>query len=254
VGVAMKTLGAVMFIHNGDEFDYNYRETIACMKAFADQVVVLDAGSTDGTAEVCASLADSKTKVACIPTEDWEAQKGRTKLSHFQNIAKDLLTTDYYFLLQADEVLHEKSFPSVRSAIASGHHAFVVSRINLWFDPRHQLNVPQDRKPCSTEVVRLAKTKYSSIDDGESISAPSASSRWLRDIRIYHMGFVREPSKMKQKCIHIQKSVFGMDYDKRLDESDMFIPDRYFNRERDAVPIRENLPVFIQKWASERYP
>ena len=45
----MNTLGAAFFIYNGDKFDYNYRETIANMQAFADQVVVLAIESEDGS-------------------------------------------------------------------------------------------------------------------------------------------------------------------------------------------------------------
>lgn len=250
----MKTVGAATFIHNGDEFDYCYRETVACLKEFADEVVVLDAGSTDGSDKVCRGFEDSKTKVICLPNEEWVKHKGRTKVSHFQNEAKKHLNTDYYLLIQADEILHEKSFPFVREAIQSERPGYMVSRFNLWFDPWHKLNVPQERKPCSSEVIRLAKTCYDSVDDGESIAVPSLSFGWLPKIRIYHMGFVRDGAKMKSKSIHMQDKIFGVEHDKRLDGSDVFEPGRFFDPKKDVDKIFEELPVFIKEWATKRYP
>lgn len=243
-----------MFIHNGEAFDYNYRETIACMKAFADKVVVIDAGSTDGTGDICEGLCDSKTTVIRVSNEEWNQHKGRGKISYFQNEAKRLLDTEYHFQMQADEILHESCFGAVREAISWGMNAYMVNRINLWFDPWHQLNVPQDRKPCSTSVVRLAKTRFDSVDDGESLCVPSVAGEWLDQIRLYHMGFVRDRTKMKSKVIHIQEQVFGTPHDHRLDDSDQFDPARFFDFNKDVILIGEKLPVFIQQWVAERYP
>lgn len=242
-----------MFIHNGEAFDYNYRETVACMKAFADEVVIIDAGSTDGTTEVCNGFCDAKTVVVCVSNEEWNLHRGRHKISHFQNEAKRYLNTDYYFQMQADEILHESSFGAVRAAISDGGPGYMTTRLNLWFDPWHQLRVPQHRKPCSTSIVRLARTCFDSVDDGESIAVPSVSFSFIEQIRLYHMGFVRDRTKMKSKVIHIQEQVFEIPHDQRLDHSEQFDPDRFFSR-GDVIPIKEPLPRFIQQWASDRYP
>ena len=249
-----KTLGAVMFVHNGETLDYNYRETIENMKSFADHVVVLDAGSTDGTAEICKQYEDEKTKVVCLTTAEWEAQRGKEKLAYFQNVAKGYLDTDYYAVIQADEVLHEDSFPYLRAAMAIGVEAYMCHRANLWFNPWLELTVPQDRKPCSSQVIRLAKLQYDSTGDGESIDCHLVSMDFVKFIRIYHMGFVRDPEIMKKKVIYIQEKVFETPHDRRLDEDEKFNPHRYFDIERDVKPIPEELPESIQKWAEARYP
>lgn len=249
----MKTLGAVMFVHNGDEFDYNYRETIACMKAFADQVVILDAGSTDGTAAECLKYEDYMTKVILKTEDEWRVQTGREKLAYFQNEAKKALDTDYYMCIQADEILHESSFGFVREAISLELPAFMCTRFNLWLDAYHYLDVPQDRKPCSTEVIRLALTEFNSVNDGESFDCPQVCFDYLDKIRIYHMGFVRKPDVMKKKVISIQEDVFLTPHDARLDESNVFDHFRYFEKS-DVKPIIDPLPKFVQAWAQERWP
>lgn len=249
----MKSLGAAMFVHNGEQFDYCYKEAIDCMKTFADKVVVVDAGSTDGTTGILRSLEDEKTKVIYLPIEEWNRHRGRTKIAHFQNMAKCHLGTDYYFLLQADEILHEDCFGNLRRAVEESREGCFVGRINLWFDPWSALNVTNSRQPCSTDVIRLSKIKYNSIDDGESILVPNPLRNWVPSIRIYHMGFVRDPVKMKSKVVHIQEKVFEIQHDARVDGSEKFQPDLFFSRS-DTSPIQEELPKFIQKWASERHP
>lgn len=114
------------------------------------------------------------------------------------------------------------------------------------------LDVPQSRKPCSTEIIRLARTNYRSVDDAESIGVNSASAEYIDDIRIYHMGFVRDRKIMKDKVIHIQKEVFQVDYDKKLDGIDYFEPDRWFDPKQDLKFINEPLPEVIKGWAAKR--
>lgn len=242
-----------MFVRNGNEFDYSYRECIESLKACCDQVVVLDAGSTDGSNVVCRSFEDYKTKVICLPEEAWHAQQGKEKLAYFQNEAKKHLDTDYQFLVQGDEVVHERSFGAIRDAISSGLPAFMCRRYNLWMDPWHQLNVEQNRLPCSTEVIRLAKVEFNSIGDGESYDCPNVCFDLTDQIEIFHMGFVRKSDVMKRKVIMMQEEVFLTPHDPKLDKSDLYDPFDYFTRE-DVIPIKGPLPRFIQKWVDERFP
>jgi hypothetical protein len=249
----IKTLGACMFIYNGDKFDYSYRECIENMKSFADQVVVLAIESEDGCHVVCQKYADYKCKVIVYPESAWHAQQGREKLAYFQNEAKKYLETDYYMVIQGDECLHERSFGAVRDAVNSGLPAFMCTRYNLWFDSYHMLNVPQEQKPCSSEVIRLAHLKYDSVNDGENIDCPSVCFDLTDKIELFHIGFIRKPELMKPKIAHMLLEVFKTSYDPKLDLSDVFDPWAYFDR-GDVVPINGPLPRFIQKWADERYP
>lgn len=248
-----RTLGAAMFIYNGDRFDYNYRETIANMQAFADQVVVVAIESEDGSHVVCKNMEDYKTKVIVLSESDWIAQQGREKLAYFQNVAKSYLETDMYMIIQADEILHERSFGAVRDAVNSGLPAFMCKRYNLWFDSEHMLNVDQSRKPCSTEVIRLADIRFDSTGDGESLDCPNVCFDLTNEIELFHMGYVRKPDIMKSKVIHMLEEVFLTPHDAKLDKSDVFEPFDYFNRE-DVIPILGPLPMHIQEWAKERYP
>lgn len=245
------TLGGVLFVYNAWKHDYNILESIACLKELCDEVVVLDAGSDDGTAEIVRACEDDKTLCVCLEPEAWLSQTGRDKLSFFQNIAKSFLGTDYYFLLQADEIIHEDCFPAIREAIKSGSPAFYCSRINLWGSAGTYINVPHDRQPCGTKIIRLAKLKYKSVDDGEGIDAP-ASQEFIDKIRIYHYGFVRKKEVMKSKIIHMQEDVFNLGHhDPKLDGGEVFDSTLWFSGD-DLSPITEPHSKFIKHWIKNR--
>lgn len=244
------TLGGTVFIHNAIVSDYCISEVVTSLKEFCDKVIVLDAGSTDGTADLVRSFEDTKTKVVLCHNDMWVQQKGRTKLSYFTNMAASFLTTDYQFNCQADEILHELSYDKVRKAIETKQEAFLIKRINLWASPYLRLDVSHDRKPCSTEVVRVAKVGYQSVDDGEHLAAHYCPD-FLNDIRLYHMGFVRLRKEMVYKCNHIQREVFEIEPDAKLKGMDVFDPYQWFSQ-ADLKPIEEPLPIIIQDWAKKR--
>lgn len=246
-----KTLGGITWVYNAIQQDYPIVEAANCLKELCDKVIILDAGSNDGTYDIIKSLEDDKTKIVRCSNSEWHKHQGREKLSFFQNFAAAFLITDYYFCLQSDEIIHEKSFEVIRRAIETGNEGYLISRINLWGDSQHQLNVPQDRKPVSTEIVRLAKQYCRSVDDGESIAVQDLNIHFLNDIRVYHMGFVRDNVKHLVKIRHIQEDVFQIECDKRIEGMTKFYPWVAFNRE-DVIPIKEDLPKFITQWAKER--
>jgi hypothetical protein len=244
------TLGGLLFIKDGVKYDYCFEQSIICLQELCDQVCILAIQSDDGTTGLALKYQNEKTLVVCLDEIEWEKQHGREKLAYFQNLALSFLDTDYYFLLQGDEIVHEKSFPAIREAIQTNQEAFLCHRLNLWRDCMSYLNVPIERQPCNTQVIRLAKIKYKSVGDGESIEA-FANDDFLSQIRIYHMGFVRDKKVMKDKIKNMQSGVFQIDYDPKLDNMDVFDWNAWFRNE-DLSPIKEKLPFFIQEWAKTR--
>ena len=160
---------------------------------------------------------------------------------------------------------HKKSAHAlIREAVnRQDAEAFIVRRVNLWGDPYHYLNYPkiiasgrEGHLPCSNHTGRLAKLKYKSWNDAESLDAPF-NHDYAESIRTYHVGFVRDPFKMVQAKMYMQKVVFNLGYyDPRFDDDvktngGKFNPYTRFSKE-DLLPITEALPKVIQAWAQER--
>jgi hypothetical protein len=260
----MKTLGGFTFVWRGNDQDYNFKETIRCLAEVCDEVAIV-AGGPDGTytdvvllvLELLAEYPSKEFHTQMIDQKNWDAQVGREKLSYFSNQAADMLSSDWNIYVQCDEVLHEDSYQHILAAIEHDNvDAYFVKRWNLWRDPYHILEVPQERKPCSTEVIRLAKKQYRCVDDAESLGVPNVHVYGNIDtIEIFHMGFVRHKVKHLTKIKHMLTEVFLFgENDKRAEDCEEFQPDRFFDPEKDIVPIHKPLPKLIQQWAEERYP
>lgn len=250
--MAAKTLGGVIFGIDCIKYDYCIEEAIQCLQELCDEVVVLDAGSSDGTVELIKKYENEKTTIVGLDRSEWEKQKGREKLAYFQNLALSFLSADYYFLLQADEIITEDSFQWIRKAISDPRNeSYLCSRINLWGDCDHYINVPISSQPCSTVVNRLAKIDKKSYGDGESIDA-KGSLEYVNKIQIVHYGFVRKKEVMKSKVYNMQESVFELGHhDPKLDQSDTFDSTLWF-KGKDLSPINFKHPKWVKNWVLNR--
>ncbi len=253
----MKKLAGTLFVYNGNSQDYCYLESIRSLLQLCEHTFVVDAGSNDGTVDVIWDSFGTNKEFTFIKLDsaEWDKQKGKEKLNYFTNIAIRAAQEEgyeYQFNLQADEILHEKSYPEIMKAINTGEEGFMTKRINLWKTPFQQLNVPHDRLPCSTEIVRLSKTNYRSYGDAESIAVDNVNFDYIDKIDIWHYGFVRNRNIMKGKVIHMQEQVFGIDHDKKLDGLDYFDPDRWFNPETELKLIDYPHPYIMKEWIKTR--
>jgi len=249
-----KTLGGSLFIRNGNKFDYCYKEAIQCLLEFCDKVMVCVVPTDDGTFEEVGRLErdNDNLLVRSVADEDWKHMAFHTKhrLSIFTNYAIEMLDTDYVFNLQGDEILDPSSYEWIRKAMQEGHEGYLCKRINLWGSPYTQLNVEHHRKPCSTEILRLAKTCYRAYDDAESLAAPCVD-HYLDKIKIWHMGFVRSKAIHPDKIREMQGNIFKCGVDSKLEGMEVFDSTKWFGPE-DLIPIEGELPPLIQEWAKER--
>lgn len=247
-----KKLAGVCFIRLGVKLGYCFEAAINSMKAVCDHIFVTYIEcNEDDTLEVLKGMLDSKLTILTCTDEQWQEQKGKEKLSYFQNCSIEYAQKEgyeYVLLIQADEVLHEDSIPYIKRALALGEEAYFTVRYNMWGSNHTMLNVPQSRKPCSTCVNRLAKSYYRSVDDGENIATNGASLDFINLIEIFHAGFIRNPTKHIAKIKEIQQNIFGMDYDKRADLKPEFDWKDWGFTAKDLISIPKPLPIYLNYW------
>lgn len=249
-----------MFIRNGDILDYCYVQSIQCLLEFCDKVVVCvvptgqDGDNTSFNIFNTFELArrSGQLYVRVMQDTDWLKMDFQTKhrLSIYTNYAIEMLDTDYVFSLQGDEIVDPGSYKAIREAMEHGSEGYLCTRINLWGSPYTQLNVLQHRKPCSTEIVRLAKSYYRAYDDAESLGAPCVDN-YLDKIKIWHLGFVRKREVHPAKIREMQGNIFKCGIDSKLEGMEVFDSTKWFGPE-DLRPIEGELPPLIRQWAKER--
>lgn len=249
-----KSLGGSLFIRNGGLFDYCYKEAIQCLLEFCDKVVVCVVPTDDGTFEEVMKLErdNNNLLVRSVLNEDWEHMAFHTKhrLSIFTNYAIEMLDTDYVFNLQGDEIVDPSSYEYIRQAVNEGYEGYLCSRVNLWGSPYTQLNVEHSRKPCSTEIVRLAKTCYRAYDDAESLAAPVVD-KYLDKIKIWHYGFIRKKEVHCEKIRQMQADIFKVTPDSKLEGMVNFDGSAWFS-EQELIPIEGEHPPLIREWIKTR--
>lgn len=256
----MKTLGGTVFVCDGLKYDYCYVEAVQSLLGVCDQVAILLFDDEDRI-ELESRIKDPRLKIIQHTRKEWGDTKSKYKLSFWTNEAKKHIDTEWYFQLQADEIIHENSYELIKRAIEEPEEAYVVRRVNLWGDPYHYINYPkvEARKgdlPCGNHTGRLAKIKYNSWNDAENIDAPFSHKYW-ETIKTYHMGFVRKREIMTPKTINIQEVIFECGradercYDDIKNNDGVFNPYSRFPAE-DLLSIIEPLPKVIQSWAKDR--
>lgn len=255
-----QTLGGSMFIRNAIEFDYCVAEALNSLCAVCDKVVILDANSTDGTLDLLKDVQSKQSNLRVISGANWECAQDFNRLRILANSAKNYLNTDWNFMLQADEVIHESSFPHIRKAMNDpNYNAYMIRRMNLWGDCNHYLkyDIPQEHKPVSDEVIRLATIEHEAHGDAESLQVNAKHlGRKVDEIVIFHYGFVR--SKMIEKTLSMQSWFWGegSQPDHRVVEMSKKENPRFeweVMKTRDLLaPIPMSHPKFSQTWANER--
>ena len=247
-------IGGSMFVYNATKYDYCMKEAIESLLAFCDEVAVLDCGSTDDTIPILESMSVKYKNLHIYTGGDWNCAPGRERLSMLANQAKSNLNTDWHFMLQADEVVHEASIPFIKEAIGGGlAPGFRVRRWNLYGDSSHCIRLDSKSKPCGDNPIRLAAINYNALDDAESLSAERSSPAYEDRIVIVHYGLVRRGSALIDKCIDMQKWFFG-EPDRRLktSQAEGVFTATDFTPETEYMPLPCSHPVYMKQWLDDR--
>jgi hypothetical protein len=251
---AHMNIGGSLFVYNAQKYDYCMAEAVESLLAFCDEVVVLDCGSTDGTLEILKAMAGKYSALKIHEGGNWEIAPGRERLSMLANQAKSYLNTDWHFMLQADEVVHEASIPFIKEAVASGNApGYHCRRWNCYGSPDLCIRLDSNAKPCGDRPVRLARIDIPAVDDAEGLAPSQCSPAYEEKIQIVHYGLVRKGAALIEKAIDMQKWFFG-NPDYRLIEAQkegVFVAD-VFTPESEYMPLPCSHPVYTRQWLAER--
>lgn len=256
----MNDLTGILLTRNCDKFDYCWRESLASLLDFCDKVLVMDCQSEDDTDNALRRIAETEPKLELILGYPWAVANDHTLLAILYNKLREMVQTPWYFLLQADEVVHEDSITWIRQSLTQTYpNGVFVRRLNFWRDPDHYIAFNARNKPCGDEIVRLARQDSPVVGDAESVEPNfkgPAFKDWTDKIRIFHYGMIRDGFKLVDKCIDMQSWFWGKggQVDKFVLESKSqgkpFNYDAYDNDE--LVEFKGEHPKYAREWIAQR--
>lgn len=200
----MKVSGFTI-IRNAIKNDYPVIEAITSVLPLCDEFVVAIGKSDDATYDLIKNIASDKIKIIETVWDDTLREGGRTFALEtdkaFHAISSD---TDWCFYIQADEVLHEKYYDTVKEAMIRFKEDMSVD--GLLFNYKHfwgsydYIGESWQWYRREIRVIRNNKNIFSYKDAQGFRKKPNEKLRVkLIDAYIYHYGWVKEPRLMQRK-------------------------------------------------------
>ena len=221
----MRTISAYTTVTNAIEREYCVEEAIHSVLRFADEVIVLDGGSTDGTLDLIFSIGDPRIKVYHM---EWLHNIGIGIYGIAKSLSLARCTSDWCVLFDADEVYHEMDSDKIKKIPQSVSDNIVALRFNtvhFYKDYNHILNGYKDWKDLYTEKVYMVRN-HMGIYHGNINGDPDnfllrngqpipANKTVLLDIPVFHYGHVRSENALLAKKNRMERYWHGdVTYDK----------------------------------------
>lgn len=247
------TLAGLLTIRNGNALDYNWRECGLSLLEVCDELVINDISSDDGTSGEIIEWAIRESRITLVKSE-WTDPKGTIDWwPEMLNRTRQHAKSEMVIHLDADEVLHEKDYPRIRSA-SEGRQTLFCHRYNFWRDPQHLI---PEGVCCGTKVLRIAPANMPIPSDYPYGPAEATMLQAVdSDIGIYHYGFLRKRDAFFKKARAVQR-IWAGGYDPRLEAAEKF--DGNWMTDPNVVPWNKDLthfdgshPAVIHKWLEER--
>lgn len=205
----MKVVGFT-FIRNAIKYDYPVEEAIRSILPLCDEVIVNVGNSDDATEQLIHNIDPVKIKVFHSTWDESLMEGGRVLAAEtdkaYQKIAAD---ADWCFYIQADEIIHEKFYDTIRSAMKKYKDDKSVE--GLLFKYLHFYGsydyVGDTRKWYSHEIRIIRKDE--TIHSYRDAQGFRKGSRKLNvaaiDAYVYHYGWVRHPQYQMKKVLGFEK-------------------------------------------------
>ncbi|MFZ9594824.1 MAG: glycosyltransferase family 2 protein [Bdellovibrionia bacterium] len=215
----MKVSGFTL-LRNGTQFDYPFLESLHSLLPVVDELVINVGIGDDDTLEQVNRFAKTHGlgKVRFFES-DWqlhipEKKQGGLILSEQTNLALDACTSDWCVYLQADEVLHEKDMPQLKTSLQRAMNDPQIE--GLVFDYWHfygSFDVIQHSRSTYRREVRAIRKSAQARSVGDAQSFRKVTGEKLRVIpahaHVYHYGWVRKPDAMKEKTYFLDQLYHG---------------------------------------------
>jgi len=261
-------------IKNNYELDYCAQLGVRSLLPVCDEVIVVDAGSTDKTLAFFEEWAQWEPKLRIVhydlprlPTPDEVERDDLTRppgnpvmLIPWLNAGRAACRFNTQITLDADETLAPIGAEVIKQAIADRAPRW-FRRINLWpsWVDDSIMEAPHGTV-CGERVVRMGPTAYPMHSDepcpeGEPEIRRLAVNDDGDRLKIYHLGFLRDKQAFLRKSRIVQGMIHNT-FDPRLRESERTGREWYklspFPENRPLLGVAYDWPDYVNEWIKER--
>lgn len=259
----MKISGFTM-VKNADKLYYPVKQAIMSILPVVDEFIVIlgDCDADDNTRKEIESINDSKVKI--IDTV-WDIEKYPRGMenAHQTDIAKNHCSGDWVFYLQADEVIHEKYLPIIKSRCEQLLNDEEVEGLlfkykHFWGDYRHYHN----SHGWYRKEIRIVRNNpeihswesaqsFRRIPDFDGINYRRKKNTFKLkvaevDAYVYHYGWVRPPHIMKSKTKALATIHKGREKVTEMDKNRKF--DFDYGPLNMLSEFEESNPAVMKEW------
>ncbi|HEX5271085.1 MAG TPA: glycosyltransferase family 2 protein [Gemmataceae bacterium] len=196
-------------VRNGLFFDYHVIDMLKHHLPLADEIVVNDGFSTDGTYERASAL-DPKIKVF---RSDWGKPTGLSWLTRFKNDARARCGGRWCINLDCDEFIPEWEFEPLRALL--GQSAAVIHplrMINFYGNYKVFHGRPAEVPwPDVKFNVHRNRPDVEVYGDGSNVRLkddPAGGRERKVEFSCHHFGFVRHPARLRQKWRNVLAGLY----------------------------------------------
>lgn len=211
------TLSVCLIVRNEEEV---LARCLECVKKFADEIIVVDSGSTDKTIEIAASYTDK------IYHFEWQYD-----FSAARNFAFSKATCDYVMWVDADDVVTEENCIRIRNLVNSGGFDMAYLLYAAAFDGDNPTFI------YNRERIFLRSLDYHFTGAVHEAIVPRGKAVYS-DARIDHKK-IKTGDPMRNLKIYQKRIAEGIAFDER--EKFYYGRELLFNKMyRESVAVLEN--------------
>ena len=251
-------LSIYTFVKDGIFLDYHVVDMLKHHLPLADEIIVNEAYSSDGTFERISQL-DPKIK---IYRTHWGKPTTFEWFTRFKNDSRSKCTGEWCILLDCDEFIPEWEFDRLRRSLANSSDVMIPVR--LWnFYGNYKVYHAKPEKvgwPGRKMLIHRNLPEIEVWGDGSNVRLKGQDFCWessTEEFTCHHFGFVRHPARLRQKWRNLQGNVHGtkrkfklpsflFDWRPHNWKDPLFLPDLAIYRGPYIRAVQDNPQEFVR--------